>query len=63
MTFGTYKAGFLQNLIPKNNNGHLGKPYVHPKMFSVPVANEIHENLSSISQCLYARSLSCPRAF
>lgn len=45
MTFGALKVGFLQNLIPKNNNWHLGKPYVHPKLFSVPVANEIHERI------------------
>lgn len=45
MTFGTHKADFLLNLVPKNNNWHLGKLYVHPKLFSVPVANEIHKRI------------------
>lgn len=40
---GTHKAGCLRNLVTKNNNWHLGRPYGHPKLCSVPVANEIHQ--------------------
>lgn len=43
--YGTHKAGCLQNLVTKNNNWHLGRPDAHPKLFSVPVASEIHQRI------------------